>query len=188
MDKLQHPVVMGDRTGLSRVLAWACLGLAVLLPVVALFSMVQSSPAEMLAKLGIRLPLGANPKDLPIAAWQHGLAVCISLLPVSAMAYGLLRAGQCLLGVARGEVFSLDTVQHLRGFAAGLLAASSIGLFAPTLIVFLLTWYAPVGGRVLTMSLGSHQLLMLLFSGIVWQMGYAMARAVEIAEDNAQII
>ena len=88
---------------------------------------------------------------------------------------------------ARGEVFSLATVRHLRGFAAGLLLASCAGVVVPTLIVLMLTLEA-AGGRVLTVSLASQQLLMLLFSGIVWQMGHAMTRAVELAEDNAQII
>jgi hypothetical protein len=188
MNKLQSTVAMGGKPGLSRVLAWACLALALLLPVVALYGVLQTSAVGMLTQMGIRLPSGASLESLPITAWQHGLAVCISLLPVSAVAYALWRAHQCFKGFVRGEIFSLGTVRHLRGFAAGLLVSSSAGLVAPTAIVWLLTLNAPEGGRVLTVSLGSQQLLMLLFSGIVWQMGHAMTRAVEIADDNAQII
>ena len=174
--------------GLSRLLAWACLALAVLLPMAALYGCVQASPVNMLVQMGIRLPSGADLHSLPITVWQHGGAVAISLLPVSAMAYALWHAQQCFNGFARGDVFRLGTVRHLRGFASGLLASSSAGLLAPTAIVWLLTLGAPAGQRVLTVSLGAQPLLMLLFSGIVWQMGHAMTRAVEIAEDNAQII
>ncbi len=188
MNTLQSTATTGGQPGLSRILAWACLGLAVALPLATLGGVLQISPVDMLVQMGIRLPSGASLESLPIAAWQHGLAVCISLLPVGAVAYALWRAYQCFSGFARGDVFSLATVQHLRGFAAGLLVASGAGVAVPTLIVLLLTLDAPAGGRVLTISLGSQQLLMLLFSGIVWQMGQTMTRAVEIAEDNAQII
>ncbi len=178
----------GGSQRLSRLLAWTCLGLAVLLPVAALNSTMRATSVDMLVQMGIRLPSGADLESLPIATWQHALAVCISLLPVAAVAYALLRARQCFTGFVHGETFSLATVRHLRGFAAGLLVSSSAGLLAPTAIVWLLTLYAPAGGRVLTISLGAQQLLVLLFSGIVWQMGHAMTRAVELAEDNAQII
>lgn len=188
MKNMQNPAATSGSQRLSRLLAWACLALAVVLPVAALSGLVQTTPVGMLIQMGIQLPSGASLESLPIAAWQHVLAVCISLLPVGAVAYALLRARQCFVGFVRGETFSLATVRHLRGFAAGLLVSSTGGLVAPTAIVWLLTLYAPAGGRVLTLSFGSQQLLMLLFSGIVWQMGHAMTRAVELAEDNAQII
>ncbi len=188
MNPLLKAATGGQDQGLSKLVAWACLALAVLLPIAALIGVLQTSPAGMLGQMGIRLPSGYNLDALPMATWQHVAAVCISLLPVSAVAYALWRAHQCFIGFVRGETFSLATVRHLRGFAAGLLVSSSAGLVAPTAIVWLLTFGAPAGERVLTVSLGAQQLLMLLFSGIVWQMGHAMTRAVELAEDNAQII
>ena len=187
MTDLQKPSDGGSQR-LSRLVAWTCLGLAVLLPAAALYSALRMSPVDMLIQMGIRLPSGDNLESLPIALWQHVLVIGISLLPVGAVAYALLRARQCFAGFVRGETFSLATVRHLRGFASGLLVSSSAGLAAPTAIVWLLTLYAPAAGRVLTVSLGAQQLLMLLFAGIVWQMGHAMTRAIELAEDNAQII
>lgn len=174
--------------GLSKLLVWVCLGLAVLLPVAALVGVLQTPPGAMLTQLGIRLPSGFALEHLPVATWQHVAAACLSLLPVGAVAYALWRAHQCFRGFVRGETFSLATVRHLQGFATGLLVSSSTGLLAPTAIAWILTLGAPAGERVLTVSLGAQQLLMLLFAGIVWQMGRAMTRAVELAEDNAQII
>ncbi len=188
MNTFPSTAVKGHQPVWSRLLAWACWALAVMLPMAALYSYGQLTPVDMLVQMGIRLPSGGSLQSLPVAVWQHVVAVAISLLPVIAVSYALWRAGQYFSGFVRGEIFRLTTVRHLRGFAAGLLVSSSAGLVAPTAIVWLLTMGAPAGGRVLTVSLGSQQLLMLLFSGIVWQMGHAMTRAVEIAEDNAQII
>jgi hypothetical protein len=178
----------GQDQVLSKLVARACLALAVLLPIAAVAGIWQTSASGMLGQMDIRLPSGFSLETLPISTWQHVAAVCFSLLPVAAVAYALWRAYQCFSGFVRGDIFSLATVRHMRGFAAGLLVSSSAGLLAPTAIVWLLTMGAPAGQRVLTVSLGAQQLLMLLFSGIVWQMGHAMTRAVELAEDNAQII
>jgi hypothetical protein len=188
MNPFKSTTPAGVQPGMNSVLAWSCLALAVLLPIAAIYSALQNSAVGMLAQLGIRLHSGASLESLSIAAWQSGCAVGISLLPVSAIAYALWRAYQCFKGFVRGEVFTLTTVRHLRGFAAGLLVSSVAGLLAPTAIAGLLTLYAPAGDRVLTVSLAAQQLLLLLFSGIVWQMGHAMTSAVQLAEDNAQII
>lgn len=180
--QMQSTAARGGQQRLSLVLAWACLALAVVLPLAVLVSLLQTPAAGMLAALG------PSADTLPVAAWQQGLAVALGMLPVSATGYALWRAHLCFRGFVRGDVFTLATVRHLRGFAAGLLAASCAGLVVPTAVAWLLTLGAPVGSRALSVSVGSQQLLMLLFSGIVWQIGHAMARAVELAEDNAQII
>jgi hypothetical protein len=56
------------------------------------------------------------------------------------------------------------------------------------LISVVLTWSAPPGQRALSVSLASHDLLMALVAGIVWQIATVFARAIELAEDHAQIV
>lgn len=174
--------------GLSRLLALACLALALVLPAAALYGLWAASPQSLLAQVGVRIPAVDGPAALPMATWRIALAVVVGMLPVCGMAYGLLRARQCFQGFVRGEVFSLGAVRHLRGFAGGLLASSVAGLLAPTLLSVLLTLGAPAGGHSLAVALGAQHLLMLLFAGIVWQIAHAMTRAVEMADDHAQII
>ncbi|OYT93051.1 MAG: hypothetical protein CFE43_05980 [Burkholderiales bacterium PBB3] len=123
-----------------------------------------------------------------MGVWQTAVAFSIGMLPVCCMSYGLLRARQCFMGFVRGETFSLGTVIHLRGFAAGLLVSSLTGLVAPPLMTVLLTWGAPEGQRSMAVALGAQHLLMLLFAGIVWQIAHVMSRAIEIADENAQIV
>ena len=172
----------------NRLLAVACLGLALVLPCAGLYGLLTETPQGLLAKVGVHLPALENESVFPIATWQMAMAVAIGMLPIFGMAYGLLRAWQCFAGFARGAVFSLGTVQHLRGFAGGLLGSSVAGLLAPTLLSVLLTWGEAAGQRSVAVALGGQHLLMLLFAGIVWQIAHAMARAIEIADDNAQIV
>ena len=166
---------------MSRLLGAACLGLAVLLPASTLYAVWTLSPEGWLARAGITTPM-------PVSPWQAGIASVLGLLPVSALAYGLLRARQCLRGFVRGEVFGLATVMHLRGFAAAVLCSAVLGLVVPAVLGVVLTWQAPPGKRALVLGLGSSDLLMALVAGIVWQIAAVFTRAVALAEENAQFV
>lgn len=173
---------------LNPVLAGCCVVLAVVLPAAALYGLCTISDEAALAQLDARWAAGTAVASLAIQPWQWCLAIGVGMLPVCAIAYGLLRAGQCIQGFVQGDIFSLGSVLHLRGFATGLLFSSIAGVLVPPAMGVLLTLGAPAESRTLSVNLGSQQLLMLLFAGIVWQIAHAMARAVELAEDHAQIV
>lgn len=173
---------------LNAALALACLCLAVVLPALTLYGLLTTSAEAWLAGLGVRPAAGAAQTAWPIAPWQRGLATAVGMLPVGAVAYGLLRACLCLRGFGRGEGLSLHTVRHLRGLAAGMLAAAAAACLSVPLISVLLTMAAPAGRHMVTLQVGSNELLLLLFAGIVWQIAHVMTQAVELAEDHAQII
>jgi len=169
-------------------LAIACLALAIALPALTLYGLCTTPSEIWLERLGIESPTASGQPGLQIALWQSGLATLIGMLPVCAMAYGLFRARLCFLGYVRGDTFSLGTVQHLRGFAVGMFAAALAGLLSPLLISVLLTLAAPPGQRALSLGIGSNEVLMLLFAGIVWQIAHVMTQAVELADEHAQIV
>jgi hypothetical protein len=166
---------------LTRLLALACLLLAIGLPFGTAWGLWALPAGDWLARLGLQ-------HRGPVAAWQTGVASLVGLLPVAALCVGLLRARQCLLGFLRGETFGLATVKHLRGFAGALVASAVLGLVAPVLIGVVLTWNAPAGQHALSLSLASNDLLMALVAGIVWQVASVFTRAIELAEDHAQIV
>jgi len=180
-----HPPV---GRGLNTLLALACLALAVVLPALTLYGLCTTPAEAWLAGLGIKSSPAADQPGWRIAPWQSGLAMLVGMLPVCGVAYGLLRARLCFLGFVRGQTFSLGTVRHLRGLAAGLFASAAAGLLSPPLISVLLTLGAPAGKRALSVGVGSNEVLMLLFAGIVWQIAHVMTQAVELADEHAQIV
>ena len=170
---------------LNALIALTCLVLAIGLPALTLYGLCTTPAEELLARQGGKaLSTAAE----PVAMWQAALAAFVAMLPVLAMAYGLLRARLCFLGFGRGETFSLATVRHLRGFAAGIVASALAGLLSPTLIGLLLTLGAAPGKRMLTLGVGSNDVLLLLFAGIVWQVAHVMTQAVALADEHAQIV
>ena len=168
-------------TVLIRLLSLACLLLALLLPVFTAQALWSLPSDGWFARVGVAAPVSTS-------AWQRGSSIFLAMLPVSAMAYGLIRVRQCLQGFLRQEIFTLSTVRHLRGFASAIFAAACLGLVMPALIGVVLTWDAPAGGRTLSLALHSNDLLMGLMAGIVWLIAVVFARAVELADGHAQIV
>jgi hypothetical protein len=178
--------LVGQR--LNAPLAVACLVLAIALPAMTLYGLV-TAPAEVwLTGLGVKSSPSAGQPGWRITLWQSTLAVLVGMLPVLCVAYGLLRARLCFRGFVRGESFSVGTVRHLRGLAAGMLASAAAALLSPALVSVLLTWGAPAGQHAFSVRVGTNEVLMLLFAGIVWQITHVMAQAVELAEEHAQIV
>ncbi len=171
----------------SRALAWTCRALALGLPAAVVYGLWMTDVEALQHYLGLpSRPLGLGGNG--IAAWQVLASKGLGLLPVLALSYGLQRAAACFENFAQGQVFSLDNLRHLRGLALGLLVCALATLLVPTLAALLMGWNAPPGARVLTLSVSSHALLLVLFAGLVWQITHAMAHALEIVQDHAQII
>jgi hypothetical protein len=164
--------------GISSVLAWACALLAVALPLAVAYHLLSTPVDSLLLRAGLSLQ-AAQAAAMDITLGQKCLAALLGVLPVCCASYGLVCAMRCFSGFSQAEYFSLRTVKYLRGFAAGIFAS---------VVTVVLTLGAPAGQRALSLGLGSNELLTLLFAGMVWQIAAVMARAVALAEENAQFV
>lgn len=168
----------------ARRLSRTCLVLAfVLVPAVAAVLALgwPESLSSAMPELGANVDLANLPR------WRSGLIFVLALIPALLMASALLEAGRCLAAFARRQYFSAETVRHMRRFSACVFWAAISGVGVPTLVILIATTAGP-GPATLTISLGSDDLFLLLFSGISWQIASVLGRAVALAEDHAQIV
>lgn len=172
---------------LNSAFAWACALLAVALPLAVLYQLVTTPTEGLLLRAGVSLT-AVQLAMLDVELWQRIAAVLLGMLPVCCASYGLVCAMRCFSGFSQAEYFSLRTVRYLRGFAAGIFASVVAGFVVSVLITVLLTAGAPAGHKALALSLGSNELITLLFAGMVWQIAAVMAKAVALAEENAQFV
>ena len=180
----------------SAFLAATCVALAVALPVFTLYNLCTTSTEAWLARLAGVSPAIASQWGLRIARWQSVLAALVGMVPAVAMAYGLLRARLCLMGFVRGETFSLATMRHLRGFAAGMVVSVIVALLSSVLVSVFIALAASPGQLSSTSSTSStsitsitwgvstSQWLTLLFTAIVWQVAHVMTQAAEATEST----
>jgi Protein of unknown function (DUF2975) len=171
----------------SRVLAWFCLLLAAILPLVSLIYMSSHWPLALVAALGDAALPNRDATLSAATSSQLLLAGAVGMAPVALMSYAMTIAYRCFSGFARGEYFTRAAVRHLRGFARAMFGVAVVGLIVPPLVGLIIT----VGGSgqaSLVISLGSQHLVLLVFAGVVWQMASVMAKAVALAEENAQFV
>jgi len=167
---------------LSSAMAALCVAIAVLLIGLMIIYWVTTPHDELLAAAGIAGTI-APADDL----WLRAAGAGIALVPLVALTLALVSARTCFLALAGGAVFSHTAVNGLRGFAFWLLVSTVLQPLAGAALSVVLSLGA--GGRgQLSLAVGSETLLALLFSGTVLVIATVMSEAIDIADDNAQIV
>lgn len=169
---------------LSRLLAIACLLLIVVLPIAVAVYWAWADAT----KLAVRADLPANAIQGPLLAWQRGAGALITEIPLALLMLGLWEARKCFKLFAVGQIFTAEAVLCLSRFAGWTMASVIAGMAAATAISVLLTLNNPPGMRYLAVSFGSDQILMLLFSGMVWLMAAVISQGQALAEENATFV
>lgn len=164
----------------SVFLAVMSLGVAGLLPAALVWAAISGDVATHLAGR-----LHVDPSTLQ--PWQWALTGCLVMAPVVCIGAALVAASRCFFAFGSGQYFDVGVVTALRAFGARVALAAIIALATPTLLG-LVALPSSTGSHALVVEVGSTQLLGLLFGGIVWAIGGVMARAVEMADYNAQIV
>ncbi len=165
---------------IARCLAVACLVLAVLLPPLALVGWSGVDPAARLAEIA-----GA-PVAAPTGAARTAIVAALALLPVLLLSAALVAARRAFARFADGAYFGRDSARALGRFGALIAAGGAVQLVLPTLLGLALSLGGDRG--VLVVSLSSQAALGVLLGGILWALGRIMARAADIADDNAGFV
>ncbi|MGU3493868.1 DUF2975 domain-containing protein [Xanthobacteraceae bacterium A53D] len=167
--------------GLSRAMSHLCLLTAVLLTVGMGGYWAATPAATLLAQAGLAPSAGHLSLPLRIGGFL------ISMVPLGALVFGLLRARLCFRLLARGEAFSLGTINGLRTFAIAIAVSAALKPLAGAALSLLLSG-AGGGQRTLALHVGSDTLLALIFAGTVATMAWVMAEAAAIADENRQFV
>lgn len=163
-----------------RWLIWLALGVLVGLHV----AMWISGSPELLAEVlggAVRVEVRAE------AARLTGLLV--TLPATLLMAYGLYRLARMLGCFERGQIFSLESVGHLRAFGMATVLSSVASLLeSPVLAVLLGSGHTDDPSHRLEMVVKSADLWTLMIGVLMFVIGDLMVEAQRIAAENAEII
>lgn len=168
----------------SAALAGACLVLIVILP---LLVAVYWSLADT-GSLAVRANLTPGAIVGPLQPWQRAAGALLSEVPVVLMSLGMWQARMCFSGFAHGQLFTLQAVRCLRGFAAWTFASALAAMLVGPVLSVLLTLNNPVGMRHLAIGIGSDHVLTLLFATTVWLMAAVIGQGQALAEENAAFL
>ncbi len=169
---------------LSRLLAHACLGLIVLLPLaVAIYWSVADASI-----LAVRANLPPNAVTAPLQSWQRVAGAVLTEGMLSLLLLGLWQARRCFQQFSSGQIFTGAAVQCLRHFAGWTLASVIAGMLSSTAISVVLTLGNPPGLRHIAIGVGTDQLFTVFFAALVWLMAAVIGQGQALAEENATFI
>ena len=173
---------------INRALAGMCALLAFAFPALTIYMLSVVAPSVVAEKLGLAAQLAAAGIPFELSGWQRAIMMVTGALPPTCVAYGLWCARRSFLSFAQAEYFSPDAVDSLKRFSGAIFLAGALGLLIPPLLGLLLTLTTPGAKTGLSVQLGSNEVLLMLFGGLVRQIAAGMAKAAAIAEDHAQIV
>lgn len=163
-------------------IAAACLVVAICAPLVVAFGWIASGPSEVFQRQTGQV-LRHPPSD---TAALIGLALIV--LPALLISMSMLQARSCFLAFRQGGWFSEIPSISLTACGQWAVATAISGFIVPILLGPVLTMNAPVGERILTISIGSGSVIGGLFGAILWAVGVVWARAHELSVDNESFV
>lgn len=169
---------------LSKVLAAACLILIVTLPVAVALYWAWADPASLASRSN--LPGAAI--LAPLQPWQRFAGGLLTELSLALLLVGVWEARRCFRLFAAGHVFTAEAVRGLSRFAAWALASALTSIVAGAAISVALTLNNPAGMRHLAIGIGSDQVFMVFFAGMVWLLASVIGQGQALAEENASFV
>ena len=159
------------------------IGMALLVTAVTAIWWIDDLFAGMLGSASIS---GVNAETLPLHLRATSFA--IALVPLAIYTFVLLQARALFRGYARGEIFTFRAARRLRTIGCALVLGVPAGVIAGMLISVVLTAANPPGQRQLSISFSSAEFSALVFGGLILVIGWVMAEAARLAEENRQYI
>jgi hypothetical protein len=179
-----HPPDPQRLRQLSRVMAVACLALITLLPVAVALYWAWADAAS----LSVHANLPPSAIQGPLRTWQRVAGALITEVPLVLLLIGVGQARRCFRLFATGPVFTDEAVQRLRRFAAWAMASVVAGVLAGSAVSVVLTVGNPATMRHLAVGVGSDQLFLLFFAGVVWLMAGIIGQGQALADENASFV
>ena len=169
---------------IATLVYWLCTALLVLLPLGALFLLVDIERFAQLASRHLNLPIQWH--TVTVAQW-YGLWVLAALY--AAIGYtGTVFLRRAFRSFAHGAWFDADSSRNLRVFSV-LLAVQGIAKpvqFALAGIV--LSLQHPPGGKVLAVSVGSNEATLVVAGMILWVLSDLLVAGTRADAENRQFV
>ncbi|MFA5984945.1 MAG: DUF2975 domain-containing protein [Methylococcaceae bacterium] len=168
----------------SRILALACLWLIFCLPVAVAFYWLWADAVS----LAVRVNLPPNGVEHGLLAWQRLTGCVLTEISLVFLLMGVWQARQCFKLFTHNKLFTRQAVSYLKHFAAWAALSAVAEIITKALISVVLTYENLAGMRHVAIGIGSDQIFLLFFAGMVWLMASVINEGQLLAEENASFI
>ncbi|OZG72770.1 hypothetical protein BTA51_14710 [Hahella sp. CCB-MM4] len=168
----------------SSLIAWGCLTLFVLTPLIALYFLVNIDAFASLAKYTLDLPI--QWQSVESSQWYGFWA--LTMIYVAIGLGGLFFLRRAFANFARGELFNQDNSHDLRLFSIFLFIQALAKPLHMGLSSVLLSMNHPAGERMLSVSFGSDEVKVIALAMILWVMSDLLVKGSNLESENKQFV
>lgn len=124
---------------------------------------------------------------LAMSAQQRAIGAALAGVPLVVLGYGLWRLDRLLLNFRRRDLFTPQSIGHLRAFAGATLASTLLTLAEPPARA-LAFWLLAGGERHISAGIRSEQLILLLVCSLFYLVTRLMQEGSRLAAENEAFI
>lgn len=165
---------------LIRALLWLCVAVQAAFFVLAWTTYVPSIGSMTIDMTAIGMPFGAR---LALSPAARLLGAALALPTTLVLVYGLWRLDRLLLNFHRSDLFSAQSIGHLRAFAGATLLSTMLSI-AEAPVRTLALRLAGEGGRHFAVGVNSEQLMLILVCGMFYLITRLMQEGRRLREEN----
>ena len=127
-------------------------------------------------------PIPLTPNEIPLKLRAVGFLA--SLLPLSALIYGLLNVKKLFSFYKEGIVFSIEHTNLFKKIAKALLVWVVLSILYESAKSVIFSAGNPPGGGILEVRLSSPEITMLMVAGIVFVISWVMEEGRKVTEES----
>jgi hypothetical protein len=172
----------------AKALSHVLLVMAWLLPAAGLWTLWNSSPADLLRNAGVVGEALRQVQQQPLAGLRLWAFALCTMVPVMLVSAALIQLRRTFVAFTRGAYFSVQAIAGLRQFALFIGTACLIEILLTPLRTVLLTWLNGEGQRQVVLALSSSQVMALVTALCVWVVTWVIGRAALLQEENKQFV
>lgn len=165
---------------LIRALLWLCVAVQTAFFVLAWTTYAPSVGSMTIDMTAIGLPFGARLAMTPV---QRAIGAALALPAMLVLFLGLWRLDRLLLNFRRRELFTVQSIGHLRAFAGATLLATLLSIVELPVRTLALR-LSGNGGQHFAVGVNSEQLMLILVCGMFYLITRLMQEGRRLREEN----
>jgi len=168
----------------SLLIAWGCTALLTVVPLTALYFLVNLEAFAALAKKTIGLPIEWH----TVVDWQWYALWNVTVVYLAIGVAGLYFLRRPFVNFARGELFNLANSRDLHRFSVLLLVQALVKPVHFGLTSILLSANHGAGNKMLSISFGSDEARMIAVAFVFWVMSNLLIEGGKLQAENRQFV
>ena len=163
---------------LAGLMSWVTLALGALMTAASIYLWLDWSA-----------PAPTSPEFTQISAGtQASLLALVGLPALGLMLWGLWNAFWLFRNLRGGAVFVTETGTRIHRVGFAILLLPFVGVLSRTAGTVITSWNNPPGEHEISVSISSADVVMLVAGAMLLLLGWAMAKATSIADENRQFV